>query len=532
MPLGNIGEAVRGQPTFEVIDPKITEKDLYIHPKNKEDIESVIKGIERADRFGEMNYSGILCLGPPGTGKTITVQYMAYRTKAKFINVESFSGPDYIKALYDFAGKQTEDNKRKVLIFVDEIDRVSSRDDIIDPSQASTLNQFLMRLDGVKSNQNIFTFGATNKPDKLDNALRRGKRFGKEIEFWPPDEDGRYNILKIHADPCIKKHKFEVKDKDLKELSKITYGYTGADLSAILTEAFAYANYKDRLKIEFSDLEYALKKIKPAAIRDMPFVEPSVTLDDIAGYENHKEILKRIIDSNNSSVTLLYGPDGNGKTKMTEALAKNYGYNFVIVPASSPLEGIVGQTEKKIEKYFDRAKQLAPCILVFDKIDALVEPKDTSSWRTSWTGVIESRLGRPADGVHTFAIATNPRVLRDTLMQLFGSRIYVPTPCKEDRKKIWDYYLCKENIDLNKVKIDTEKLASVDRELSCVDIRQIIDKVRNFGLSPSEEIYLELTKEEPTDGADEDWASVKKEIGDMVTDYTQVKRFMKGGGKK
>lgn len=524
MPLDNIRNSIFGGGNvqqFQVTKPQVTERDFYVHPKNREDMESIVKGIQNADRFGEMGYAGILLLGPPGTGKTLGVQYVAYKTGSKFIDAGTVADPGQVRALYDFARAEVQrDPSSKVLVFFDEIDKFSSRDNIIDPTQSSTLNQLLMQLDGTKANHYIFTFGATNKPDNLDNALRRGKRFGKEIEFFPPDEMGRYEILKIHADRERKKHQFEVKEDDLKELAKITYGYTGADLSAILTEAFAYANLSDRTRIEFGDLAYAVGKIKPAAIRDMPFVEPTHKLEDIAGYDSHKEVLRRIVGSQDSSKVLIYGPDGNGKTSMAEALAGSYGYNLVIVSASTPLEGIVGETEKKIGRYLDRAKQLAPCVLVFDKVDSLIEPRHVSSWRSSWTGILEARLSRKLDGVHVIATVTDPTKLRPTFLQIFGNRLYVPKPSEADQEKIWAYYLSKEGIK----DVDPAELVKSNPRLCCVDFGQIMNQIKIFSLPKTQETLTTLTKRKVIDGEEgTDWEKIVREVGDCAHDYEQAK---------
>ena len=88
----------------------------------------------------------------------------------------------------------------------------------------------------------------------------------------PPDRQGRLKILEIHA--YRKGHKFKIDKEDLEDLAEKTFGYTGADLSGLLNEAFVEALRNQRTEVSLKDLEYGFSKTKPSAIRDMPFREP------------------------------------------------------------------------------------------------------------------------------------------------------------------------------------------------------------------------------------------------------------------
>jgi transitional endoplasmic reticulum ATPase len=83
-------------------------------------------------------------------------------------------------------------------------------------------------MDGLSGRGNVIVIGATNRPQALDPALRRPGRFDREIEIGVPDKAGRYEVLQIHTRGMPL-----AEDVDLKKLSDITHGYTGADLSAL-----------------------------------------------------------------------------------------------------------------------------------------------------------------------------------------------------------------------------------------------------------------------------------------------------------
>ncbi|MFZ3075006.1 MAG: AAA family ATPase, partial [Psychrobacter glacincola] len=101
-----------------------------------------------------------------------------------------------------------------------------------------TLNQLLVEMDGLDSNQDILVLvvGATNRPDMLDSALIRPGRFDRQVPVDLPDKKGRLAILQIHA--INKPLHYEV---SLDEIAKETYGFSGAMLESMTNEAAIYA---------------------------------------------------------------------------------------------------------------------------------------------------------------------------------------------------------------------------------------------------------------------------------------------------
>ncbi len=81
-------------------------------------------------------------------------------------------------------------------------------------------------MDGLESRANLVVIAATNRPEAIDEALRRPGRFDREIVVGVPDERGRREILGIHT------RGMPLGDKvDLAELARTTYGFVGADLA-------------------------------------------------------------------------------------------------------------------------------------------------------------------------------------------------------------------------------------------------------------------------------------------------------------
>lgn len=78
-------------------------------------------------------------------------------------------------------------------------------------------------MDGLKSRGQVVVIGATNRPDSLDQALRRPGRFDREIEIGVPDSEEREEILEIHT-----RNMPLAEDVDLHKLASTTHGFVGA----------------------------------------------------------------------------------------------------------------------------------------------------------------------------------------------------------------------------------------------------------------------------------------------------------------
>src|SRR3546814_13154168 len=87
-------------------------------------------------------------------------------------------------------------------------------------------------MDGLEPRTNLVVIAATNRPDAIDEALRRPGRFDREIVIGVPDESGRSEILGIHTRGMPL-----AQDVDLAELECQTFGFVGADLAALARAA-------------------------------------------------------------------------------------------------------------------------------------------------------------------------------------------------------------------------------------------------------------------------------------------------------
>jgi proteasome regulatory subunit len=222
--------------------------------------------LKRPDLFAAVGIEppkGVLLHGPPGTGKTILAKAVAQSTEATFLRVVGSEfvqkyigeGARLVRELFELAK-----SKSPAIIFIDELDAIGARrmDGATsgDREVQRTLMQILAEMDGFDARGEVKLIAATNRLDMLDPALLRPGRFDRVIEIPMPNKDARESILRIHTagmslDP----------DVNLRMISDLAEGSSGADLKALSTEAGMYAIREERTMVYQSDFESAAAKI-------------------------------------------------------------------------------------------------------------------------------------------------------------------------------------------------------------------------------------------------------------------------------
>ena len=202
--------------------------------------------------------SGLMLYGPPGTGKTLLAKAVAGEAGAAFY---AMSGSDFVEMYVGVGAGRVRDLFAKAranapaIIFIDEVDAIGAkRGGGPDGGQSNreadqTLNQLLVEMDGFGGNERLLVIAATNRLDTLDPALLRPGRFSRHIHVGAPSEDGRLDILNVHA-----KGKPLAEDVDLPHLAKVTAGASGAELAEMLNEGAIMAARGERPEITHEDL--------------------------------------------------------------------------------------------------------------------------------------------------------------------------------------------------------------------------------------------------------------------------------------
>ncbi|KAL2423349.1 putative AAA domain-containing protein C16E9.10c [Exophiala dermatitidis] len=196
---------------------------------------------------------GVLIHGPPGCGKTMIANAFAAELGVNFISI---SAPSIVSGMSGESEKALRDHfeeaKRAApcLIFIDEIDAITpKRESAQREMEKRIVAQLLTCMDDLALEKTdgkpVIVLAATNRPDSLDVALRRGGRFDKEINMSVPNEPVREQILR-----ALTRETNLADDVDFSLLAKRTPGFVGADLNDLVSTAGAAAikRYLDTLK--------------------------------------------------------------------------------------------------------------------------------------------------------------------------------------------------------------------------------------------------------------------------------------------
>ncbi|KAF8791988.1 Nuclear valosin-containing protein-like [Argiope bruennichi] len=404
----------------------------------------------------------------------------------------------------------------RCILFIDEIDAICGKRETNENAMLKRMvTQMIKSFDELSQKDpegNIVVIGATNMPDSLDNALRRGSRFTHEIAIGMPDEEGRLSILKAICKKNL------CSDEDFHWVAHHTPGYVGADLKTLVSTARMkaldrvdsslpsdqnsenvedfeelldaqplsevrkwfqkYNNSEEEIVLTLRDFKAALKECVPSSKREGFAFVPDTTWDEIGSYDDIKKELQRSImwavedhkffDRNKVSSSrgiLLYGPKGCGKTLLAKAVANQCSINFIAVNGPELLNMYVGESEKAVRKCFERARNSAPCIIFFDEFDALCPPRSSSKENVAIERVVNQLLIESA-GIsgrkQVFLMAATNRLDKIDSAMLrpgrFDKVLYVGLPSPAARIEILKSLIkgrtLEEGLELEKIALD------------------------------------------------------------------------------
>jgi transitional endoplasmic reticulum ATPase len=434
----------------------------------KESVEIPFKYPEIFRHLGITPYKGILFYGPPGTGKTLLAKAVANETDMNFYTI---NGPEIFDKYFGESEKKIREifaaaqKNAPSVVFIDEIDSIASKrgDSSSEVYYNKIVTQLLTLMDGMEEREQVIVMAATNRPNSLDSALRRPGRLDFEIYIAPPDKEGRLEILKIHS-----KHMPLNNDVDLKQLAELLHGYVGADIKALCKEAALFAlrrhlkdfehdmNNLESIKVAMEDFKQAKNKIIPSAGREVLSYRPSVKWEDVIGLEEVKiELAKKIINpwlnkSKNIEIRrikglLLYGVSGVGKTYLSKALASEMRMNIISIKGSDILSKYHGESVGRMKHYFDKARELAPSMIIIDEIDAIATGRERNISGADLVNELLSQMDGYDELTDVLVVGTTNLI--DSIDQAvlrpgrFDLKVELPYPTREATMKIFKYYL-------------------------------------------------------------------------------------------
>ncbi len=494
--------------------PEVTYEDIggleSEIQKVREMIELPLKHPEVFQQLGIDAPSGVLLHGPPGTGKTLLAKAVANEADAWFTSI---NGPEIMSKFYGESEKKLReifDEAREnspAIIFIDELDAIApKREEAHGEVERRVVAQMLSLMDGLEEREDVIVIAATNRPDDIDEALRRPGRLDREIEIGVPDRNGRKEILQIHTRnmPLEREDAGEV---DLDEIADRTHGYVGADIEALAKEAAMITlrrvlpeidlddrqldeDILDKLVVSKDDFTEAMKVVEPSAMREVLVEVPQVTWDDVGGLTEVQERLQEMVEwplkqpevfermgIDVPKGIMLYGMPGTGKTLLAKAVANESEANFISIKGPQVFSKWVGESEKAIRKIFSKAREVAPAIIFIDEIDSIAHRRgmDSSGVGDRVVNQILSELDGIEDmeDVIVIAATNRPDMIDPALMRpgRLDRHLHIPVPEEAARRKIFEIHTrdmpLADDVDLDRLARETENYVGSDIESVC-----------------------------------------------------------------
>ena len=519
---------------------------------------------------------GILLHGPPGCGKTMLSRACAAELGVAFIEI---TGPSIVSGVSGESEKAVRDRfdeakkNAPCVMFLDEIDAIApKRETSQSQMEKRIVAQLLTCMDELDRDPSkpVIVLAATNRPDSLDPALRRGGRFDTEINIGVPNEQTRAAILAAQT-----RESPIAADVDFKRLAKMTAGFVGADLHDLVSKAgsrqldllfealetahlqpngdveaaeerptssAAVKSFRhlvraakgygqqgpptfDDATITMAAFEAVLPGITPSSKREGFATIPDVSWDDIGALKPVREQLEMAIvrpikeperfaavGIDTPTGVLLWGPPGCGKTLLAKAVAAESRANFISVKGPELLNKFVGESEAAVRRVFTRARSSVPCIIFFDELDALVPRRDDAGSEAS-NRVVNTLLTEldgleERAGIYVIAATNRPDVVDEAMLRpgRLDTPLFVDLPGDNERVDILKTLLRKRKHEFMP---EIENIVRQDcKGFSGADLKALLREAGNCA------IRRETTKLEAQDFRHAS-SSIKASVGDI-----------------
>lgn len=303
----------------------------------------------------------------------------------------------------------------------------------------------------------------------LSNALRLVLRKATDIS-----PTGRFSTIEKFNDFLAKVEKRQIKTQPVSE-----------EDDEPTTSSLGLRSRKAREASEIRQAALAERK-KPAFTQSAQ----DNSLDEVAGMADLKALFRRdfirIVRNPKvaqaygikpSNCTLLYGPQGCGKTFIAEKAAQESGLKYKIVNPSELGSIYVHGSQQKIAELFGEAEKNGPMILIFDEFDAIVPKRDSdlNSNQANEVNEMLTQLNNCASrGIYVLATTNRPGLLDPAIMRKgrIDRTVYVALPDKDARAELFRLEIEKRpSIDM-----DYETLASATDNYTCSDISFIVEE--------------------------------------------------------
>lgn len=248
---------------MEIVEPERGLEDIG----GLEYIKEYLQNILNAIRCGETRLvpMGVTLMGPPGTGKTAIVEALAKEAGFNFVKTKSIrsmwvgeSEARMEKLLYGLR------SLAPVIVMNDEADLAEARRD--SPKGDSGVSERLMKmwmelLSDPRIRGQIIVISCTNRPDRIDPALKRSGRSDERILVPMPSFQELVAIFKV----MFRRHKIPVTIDDFTPYAAMVDGLSGADVEKITLDSYRFAVMQNKRAVDNESLREAIQDAIPSA---------------------------------------------------------------------------------------------------------------------------------------------------------------------------------------------------------------------------------------------------------------------------
>ena len=177
--------------------------DLILPGAIERDLRNLIRLMDarEAERLKVPVPTGLLLVGPAGTGKTSIAHLIATQTRRSFYAIAPADVPTPEKLAQVFARAREQSPS---ILFIDEIDGLLPRGDngyFMGQHQIQLVEQALMLMSQLDPGNQVFLVGTTNHIEHIDPRVLRGGRFTEKIEVGIPDDQGYLRLIERYLGP-------------------------------------------------------------------------------------------------------------------------------------------------------------------------------------------------------------------------------------------------------------------------------------------------------------------------------------------
>ncbi len=251
----------KDRPLFQPVE----WSDLIVEPELEQELRDLVRHLNA--RWSEMKGmtvpTGVLLIGPPGTGKSMIGRLIATQTKRSFypLSAAVILGGQVgasVKKLSEVFARARENSPS--IVFFDEIDGLLPRNNgMLNTHDTQLVEQCRTEIGQLLPEHNVILVGTTNHPERIDPAILRGGRFSEKVEIGVPGQVNRQRLLRKYLRDVTLDFRVE-------RMVERLAGLSPADIEAVsksaVRAAFGRSDRDDFIPpLIWDDFERAIKKV-------------------------------------------------------------------------------------------------------------------------------------------------------------------------------------------------------------------------------------------------------------------------------